>query len=150
MSSATTTDKPTSAAARLVLPRVEALRHLRNTIEKGEQIRALKIRNGDELDQARAHKLVWVQDVSDLLMQLFDNSSVADYVNDWVGKVFPEYAEFGNFVDQFYDEVDYRLNKIRTVCKRVETAGEGGTTPPSSPAAPGPSRKSTPSTAWRN
>lgn len=127
-------ERPVSA--KLVAARVDAVRHLKSAIDKGTDIKALRIRTGEELDQARGHKLEWVQDVTDLLNQLFDNSSVADYVNDWVGKVFPEYAEFGNFVDQFYDEMDHRLNKLRTVQRRVETAGEGAPTPAPSPASP--------------
>jgi len=127
------TDRPVTA--KLVAPRADALRYLKVVLDKGTEIKALRIRNGDELDEARGHKLEWVQDVTDVLNQLFDSGSVADYVNDWVGKVFPEYAEFGNFVDQFYDEMDYRLNKLRMVHKRVESAGEGApSTPASSPA----------------
>jgi hypothetical protein len=127
-----TTERPVTA--KLVAPRADALRYLKVALDKGTEIKALRIRNGDDLDEARAHKLEWVQDVTDVLNQLFDNVTVADYVNDWVGKVFPEYAEFGNFVDQFYEEMDYRLNKLRMVHKRVESAGEGASTPASSPA----------------
>src|SRR5438874_1269793 len=126
------TERPVTA--KLVAPHADALRYLKVALDKGTEIKALRIRNGDELDDARGHKLEWVQNVTDTLNQLFDNVSVADYVNDWVGKVFPEYAEFGNFVDQFYEEMDYRLNKLRMVHKRVESAGEGASTPASSPA----------------
>jgi len=127
------TDRPVTA--KLIAPRADALKHLKTALDKGLEIKALRIRNGDELDEARAHKLEWVQDCTDLLNQLFDNNTVADYVNDWVGKVFPEYAEFGNFVDQFYEEMDYRINKLVVVHKRIESAGEGGSPVPSpSPA----------------
>jgi hypothetical protein len=34
---------------------------------------------------------------------LFDSSAVADESNDWVGKIYPEYAEFGNRREQFYN-----------------------------------------------
>ena len=131
---ATTTPADRPVTAKLVAPRPDAIRYLRVAVDKGAEIRALRIRNGDELYQARGHKLEWVQDVTDVLNQLFDNNSVADYINDWVGKVFPEYAEFGNFVDQFYEEMDHRINKLRLVLKRVESAGEGASTPASSPA----------------
>src|SRR3954447_1613092 len=105
MSTATAANNTSDrATAKLVSPRPDALKHLRRVLDRGLEIKALRIRNGDELDVARGHKLEWVQDVTDLLNQMFDNPSVADYVNDWVGKVFPEYAEFGNFVEQFYEE----------------------------------------------
>jgi hypothetical protein len=144
MSSTATTERP--VAAKLVASRADAVKHLQSAIERGIAIRTLRIRNGDELDKARGHKLEWVAQVTELLGSLFDNTSVADYVNDWVGKVFPEYAEFGNFVDQFSDEMDYRLSKLRAVLKRVETAGEGAATPQATPA-PSPAPQETTSTA---
>jgi hypothetical protein len=119
---ATAADRPVSA--KLIAPRSEAVTHLRSAIDKGTEILNFRIRNGDDLDKARGHKLEWVGDVTVLLTNLFDNPSVADYVNDWVGKVFPEYAEFGNFVEQFFEEMDFRLTKLRTILKRVELAGE--------------------------
>jgi hypothetical protein len=113
-----------ATAAKLVAPRADALRHLKAAFDKGTEIRARRIRNGDDLDESRGLKLQWVSDVSDLLNQQFDNVSVADYFNDYIGKVFPEYAEFGNFVEQFYEEMDYRLNKLRAIWQRVEEAGD--------------------------
>ena len=115
------TDRP--AAAKLIAPRADALRHLKTAFDKGTEIKARRIRNGDDLDEGRAAKLQWVADVTDTLNQMFDNVSVADYFNDWVGKVFPEYAEFGNFVEQYYEEMEHRLNKLRAIWKRVEDAG---------------------------
>ena len=120
MSNTATAERPTTA--KLTATRADAMKHLNAALNKGGEIKALRIRNGDDLDVGRGYKLEWVQDCTDLLNRLFDNGSVADYVNDWVGKVFPEYAEFGNFVEQFYEEMDYRLNKLRLVLKRVEEA----------------------------
>ena len=137
---ATSADRPVSA--KLVAPRSEAISLLRSAVDKGTEVLNLRIRNGDDLDKARGHKLEWVGDVTMLLNNLFDNPSVADYVNDWVGKVFPEYAEFGNFVEQFFEEMDYRLTKLRTVLKRVELAGE--TTPSASSSAADSSNTATP------
>ncbi len=126
----TAADRPVSA--KLIAPRAEAVAHLRSAIDKGTEILNIRIRNGDDLDKARGHKLEWVGDCTVLLNNLFDNVTVSDYVNDWVGKVFPEYAEFGNFVEQFFEEMDFRLTKLRTVLKRVESAGETAATVPSS------------------
>lgn len=122
--SATATQPERPAAAKLIAPRGDALKHLNAAFDKGTEIKARRIRNGDDLDAGRAAKLQWVADVTDLLNQLFDNVSVSDYFNDWMGKVFPEYAEFGNFVEQYYEEMDHRLNKLRAIWKRVEDAGE--------------------------
>ncbi len=106
--------------ARLIHPREEVAGALRVAIEKGDDIRARRIRYQEDLDEARLAKLRWTQGSIDLLGVLFDNSSVADYCNDWVGKIFPEYAEFGNFVEQFYEEMEYRLAKLRSVLSGVE------------------------------
>ncbi|MEA2735161.1 MAG: hypothetical protein QOE14_1612, partial [Humisphaera sp.] len=116
------TEKPVTA--KLIAPRPDAVKHLKSACDRGGEIKALRIRNGDDLDDARGQKLQWVADVTDLLNQCFDNVSVADYFNDFVGKVFPEYAEFGNFVEQYYEEMDHRLNKLRAVLKRIEDAAE--------------------------
>ena len=131
--STATMERPT--AAKLIAPRADAIRHLNAALNRGGEIKALRIRSGEDLDAARASKLEWVQECTELLNSMFDNESVADYVNDWVGKVFPEYAEFGNFVEQFYEEMDYRLNKLRMVLTRVEEAPDNAGATPSSSAS---------------
>ncbi|HYO10933.1 MAG TPA: hypothetical protein VER17_18355 [Tepidisphaeraceae bacterium] len=154
MSSATaaaaaTTEKP--ATAKLIVPRGDALKHLRAAHDRGGEIKAARIRNGDDLDKARGLKLEWIQGCTELLEKLFDNTSVADYCNDWVGKIFPEYAEFGNFVDQFYEEMDYRLGKLRTVLKRVEQASEStASSPAAATAAAEPAEDAKPAASGGN
>ena len=111
-------------ATRLNHPRAEVAAALRVAIEKGGEIRDLRIRYQEDLDEARIAKLKWSAAALDLLNALFDNSSVADYCNDWVGKIFPEYAELGNFIEQFYEEMEYRLAKLRVVLERVEQVVE--------------------------
>jgi hypothetical protein len=107
-------------AARLRHPRADVASALRVALEKGAAIQSRRIRYQEDLDEARSLKLKWTQALTDLLNALFDGSAVADYCNDWVGRIFPEYAELGNFVEQFYEEMDYRLAKLRLVLKRVE------------------------------
>lgn len=111
-------------STRLNHPRAEVAAALRVAIEKGGEIRDRRIRYQEDLDEARIAKLKWTAAALDLLNALFDNSSVADYCNDWVGKIFPEYAELGNFVEQFYEEMEYRLAKLRHVLERVERMGD--------------------------
>ncbi len=118
MASTATPDK--TASPKLIAPREDAARHLRNAIEKGGQLKNLRLRNGEDLDDARGHKLIWVQDATDLLNQMFDSPGAADFFNDWVGKVYPEYADLGNFIEQFSAEIDHRIDRLRTVLKRVE------------------------------
>src|SRR5688572_6111887 len=122
-------------ATRLNHPRAEVAAALRVAIEKGGEIRDRRIRYQEDLDEARIAKLKWTAAALDLLNALFDNSSVADYCNDWVGKIFPEYAELGNFVEQFYEEMEYRLAKLRHVLERVERMGDPAPLAPIAAAA---------------
>src|SRR5687768_12872847 len=122
-------------STRLNHPRAEVAAALRVAIEKGGEIRDRRIRYQEDLDEARIAKLKWTAAALDLLNALFDNSSVADYCNDWVGKIFPEYAELGNFVEQFYEEMEYRLAKLRHVLERVERMGDPAPLAPIAAAA---------------
>jgi hypothetical protein len=125
-------------ATRLNHPRAEVAAALRVAIEKGGEIRDRRIRYQEDLDEARIAKLKWTAAALDLLNALFDNSSVADYCNDWVGKIFPEYAELGNFIEQFYEEMEYRLAKLRVVLERVEQVVEPVPAPAIAPEAAAP------------
>ena len=106
--------------ARLVRTREEAISFLQTQLDKGAEIRALRIRTGAELDQARALKLDWTNRTIEILNDLFDTPAVAEECNDWVGRIYPEYAEFGNFVEQFFAEMDHRLKRLKSVVKRIE------------------------------
>ena len=120
-------------AARLIHPRAEVTKALAIALEKGLEVRAFRIRYQEDLDEARLAKLKWTQATIDLLTALFDNTAVADYCNDWVGKIFPEYAELGNFVEQFYEEMEHRLGKLRTVLHRVEQGVDPATAAAAAP-----------------
>ena len=125
-------------STRLNHPRAEVAAALRVAIEKGGEIRDRRIRYQEDLDEARVAKLKWTAAALDLLNALFDNSSVADYCNDWVGKIFPEYAELGNFIEQFYEEMEYRLAKLRHVLDRVERMADPAPLAPIAAAQPAP------------
>jgi hypothetical protein len=120
--------------AKLVFPREESIAHIQTQLRKGMEIKALRIRNGGELDAARTQKLEWSNATTDLLNQMFDGPAVAEQVNDWVGRIYPEYAEFGNFVEQFYAEMDHRLRRLKAVLKQIQKIPLE--TRASSPAAP--------------
>jgi hypothetical protein len=124
---------------KLIMAREDAARALTQQIEIGLQIKAMRIRNGAELDQARAAKLDWTTRTAEWLVQMFDSPAVAEECNDWVGRIYPEYAEFGNFVEQFYAEMDHRLARLKGVLKRVAQAPVPNikpSIPAAAPAAP--------------
>lgn len=109
-----------AAPAKLVRSRDEALMHLHNQVKKGADIKATRIRTGQDLDQARAAKLEWTTRCIEILNDLFDSPSVAEQCNDWVGRIYPEYAEFENFVEQFYAEMDHRIGRMKEVARKIE------------------------------
>jgi hypothetical protein len=148
VSSATTTQQERTLA-RIVGSRPEVAAKIREQLELGTQVRDLRIRYAEDLDDARTRKQAWVKKVTELLSSVFDNSSVADYCNDWVGKIFPEYAEFGNFVEQFYEEMAHRLGRLRAVSRRVEQGMEPQPAPqPAAASAPAqPADVATPAAA---
>jgi hypothetical protein len=129
-------EPPKAPAARLLRAREEAIAFIQTQVKRGAEIKAMRIRNGVELDAARAQKLEWTNVTTELLKELFDTTAVADECNDWVGKIYPEYAEFGNFVEQFYAEMDHRLKKLKAVIKQIQKVpSEARASLPAAPAA---------------
>src|SRR5262249_44684685 len=78
---------------RLRRNRREAAGLIRNQLKIGQAIRNQRMGSHWDLDQARTEKQEWVQRTSDLLTQLFSDTSVAEQCNEWYGTVLPEYAE---------------------------------------------------------
>src|SRR3954467_15637986 len=109
---------------RLMVPKAVASQHIRAHIQRGIAIRRQRIRYIEDLEDVRALKGEWVQSYTETLKQLFSTSEIADECNDWVGKVYPEFAEVSLFVEQFYEEMDYRIQKLKNVLKRLEDMGE--------------------------
>jgi hypothetical protein len=107
---------------RLTVSKATALRHLKGRIEHGVAIRRRRVRYVEDLEQVRSAKTTWVQAYTELLRQMFHGSAggaIADACNDWVGRVYPEFAESEVFVEQFYDEMDYRISRLREVARQI-------------------------------
>src|SRR5688572_6295701 len=126
----------TATAARLIVPRADAIALLGAHLQKGLALRNLRIKHPEDLDRARSMKLDWTAVATDLLNRLFDNPSVADFCNDWVGKIFPEYAEFGNFVEQFYEEMQQRTTRLQSVFDQLNAIAERSPIPSAEAPAP--------------
>jgi hypothetical protein len=141
------TTPSTATAAQLLLPRTEAMALLSAHLEKGMALRNARIRNPEDLDKARSIKLQWTQAATDLLNRLFDSSAVADFFNDFVGKIFPEYAEFGNFVEQFYEEMHHRTARLRSIVEGLNLAADAAPAPAAAPMRSAPAAPPTQHTA---
>ena len=112
---------------RLTVSKATAVRHLKKRIQQGVAIRRRRVRYVEDLEEARAEKASWVQAYTDMLKQMFygdAGQALADACNNWVGRVYPEYAETELFVEQFYDDMDYRLTKLRDIARQVSEMTE--------------------------
>src|SRR5436190_20266669 len=109
---------------RLTVPKAVAAQHIRAHIQRGIAIRRQRIRYIEDLEDVRALKGEWVNSYTETLKQLFSHTDIADECNDWIGKVYPEYSDVSLFVEAFYEEMDYRTQKLRTVLKPLEDMGE--------------------------
>jgi hypothetical protein len=113
------TEAPPPAPTRLVIPLEDAAREIQNQIKIAAAIRGQRIRNRWELDHARSEKQEWVGRTTELLIHLFGNSEVADECNDWVATILPEYAELDLFIELFVNEMKHRIERLRSVLKRL-------------------------------
>src|SRR4051794_28384229 len=141
-----------SAAAKLVIPRDRAIGQIRSQLEKGLEIKRMKIRYVNDLERAREAKGEWTTTVMTLLKGMFSSGAVADECQNWVGKVLPEYADLNLFIEHFYDEMDQRLRKLHHVLRRVQDLPDDKpiTAPPAPArpaAAPAPARAAAPAAA---
>jgi hypothetical protein len=107
----------------------EPLRALVRHVEAGLELKNLRIRSQTELDAARKQKLAWVTQANDLLLAAFGSQEIVDSCNDWVGKVYPEYVDFENFVAQFHAEMDHRVRRLYAVLRRREPAPKPAVAP---------------------
>lgn len=113
---------PLDQGLRLTVPKTTALRHLKQRIEHGVALRRQRIRYAEDLEEVRAKKADWVSAYSDLLRQLVHGDAgdaLVDSCNDWMGRVYPEYAEIELFVEQFHDEMDHRISRLRAVARQI-------------------------------
>src|SRR3954470_6209840 len=109
---------------RLVVPRDLAIREVENQIKIGRAIKDQRIKNGWELDHARAEKQEWVVRTTELLKRLFTDGTVADDCHNWTAAILPEYAAFGEFIALFQDEMKHRLGNLKGVIQKIEEIPE--------------------------
>lgn len=106
-------------APRLAVRRDEAMKSLKALLDRGVALRHQRIRSAAELEKAREAKGEWTQLVNTILNQMFDTDSVSAEFNSWSGKILPEFAGLTQFVERFYEEMDFRVRTVHAVMKRV-------------------------------
>lgn len=114
------------ATVRLLVPRDEAARHLAGRITRGMHLRRQRLYDLRDLEEARAAKQAWVRSCVELVPQLFDpaDAVVAACCNDWVGRIFPEYAPVELFVEHYHEELDHRLRRLEDLIERLDQMPE--------------------------
>ncbi len=121
----TVTQTETSPMAiALRVPWRDAARDIHAHLKIGRAIKNQRIRDQWELDHARAEKAEWIRRTTDLLKQAFTNEAVAEQCTQYAGTVLPEFAEFELFIDQFEDEMRYRLGLLQAVLTQLDTLPE--------------------------
>lgn len=136
------TERPppnTAQPLRLMLGPAAAVKQIVPMVNRGIAIRRHRLRDLVDLDKARAEKKSWVGACGELLLKLFDGPAVADACNDWVGRILPEYAPLGLFVEQFYEEMDHRLRRLQAVIDHLEEMA--GDDDADKPAVPSPAAR---------
>jgi hypothetical protein len=142
---------------RLSVSKATAIRHLQKRIQQGVALRRRRVRYSEDLEQARAEKATWVRAYTEMLQQMFHGeagNALADKCNNGVGRVYPEYADTELFIEQFYDDMDYRLTCLRNITRMVSEMAEPVLTPGGSTkvalverAEPAPAPSATPAAA---
>jgi hypothetical protein len=105
---------------RLAVAPAAAAKQITPWLAKGLAVRKRRLRDLSDLDKARAEKKAWVAAYTDTLTKLFLGPAVGEACNDWAGRIWPEYAPVGLFVEQFYEEMDHRLRRLQAVVDHLE------------------------------
>jgi predicted nucleotide-binding protein len=112
-------EPPAYPRPRLLVPQTEAERQLRERIEEGKQILAVRISRQDDLDQAEAHFDRWNGYNKELLLTIFDNPGPGkEYGREFAWTVGG--ADFSFYVRRFHDRVRERINRLESLVERLK------------------------------
>ena len=114
-----------NVGGKLVVPPGDAGPWVLTQIDRGAAIRKSRIRSTEDLEKARARKTEWVTQTHDMLIGMFDTDAVAAAFNEWDVRVLPDYAEIHEFAELFYEEMDQRLAKLKSIHRRIPPAMPG-------------------------
>lgn len=117
----------------LTEPRASVTQKIQVQIEKGQQIRNKEIRTKDELEEARSERSKWSKYNTELLLRLFDNSTMADEYDKFYGGVFSMNPTLPQMVDDFREDMDDSINRLEAIRDRLDLIPESSANP--SPAA---------------
>ena len=116
-------DNSSGNLAKLTISRVEAAEKIGKQIERGSIIRDLKIRNSDELDQARSERNKWSNYNYELLKRIFDRSDFAEEYAHWIS-VFVAPQSLADQIQDFQESVTEKIGRLESIQERLELVPE--------------------------
>ena len=103
---------------KLLVGREEAFQQIRGQIEKGEKLREQSISSEDQLGEVGAESSKWSRYNTDLLVKLFDASTLADEYKDFfflgLDRDEMDYLHSENYIANYTDYLGYKINEYRT------------------------------------
>jgi len=108
----------------LVVTREEAEQKIKAQIEKGRVISEMSINCDDDLEKAKADITKWSKYNVELLTRLFDNSSIANEYNRFVGAIVPRNATLDWLVHDFRKNMKIKLTRLEAILERLELIPE--------------------------
>ena len=130
-------EAPPPSPPELLMPRSEAEASLQARIEKGEELRGRPIQTKDEFDRIEKESDRWSDYNTEMLRRMFSTSELADeYAVEMSSGWYPD-KPLSEFIGDFRDGVDVRLNRLTSILERLELIPLAKTiTPTARPAGP--------------
>ena len=117
-------DTPKLGAVRLKHAKDFCLRQTQALFLEGRQINALYICTHEELRTAEQRKLHWTAAAHDLFEQLFQETSVTDFFDEITINVLRDSEPIETLSEQFHNEMNQRLERVRVVRHAIEEAAD--------------------------
>lgn len=108
----------------LVVTRAIAHQKIQEQIDKGVQLRDRPINNEQGLDEVRSERSKWSKYNSELLLRLFDNSTMADEYNRFFGGVISMSPTFPQLLRDFREDMNDSINRLEGIRDRLDLIPE--------------------------
>ena len=121
----------------LTEPRASAAQKIQAQIEKGQQLRNKELRTKDALKEVRLECSKWSRYNKELLLRLFDNSTMADEYDRFYGGGISMDPTLPQMIDDFREDMDDSINRLEAIRDRLDLIPESSASPlpATSPAA---------------
>ena len=116
---------PNDSPPNLLVTRKEAEEKIGIQIKKGSDFLKIPINDEDDLERVRAERSKWSKYNTELLTRLFDNNSIADEYNYWIGfSTIPMNPNLQYKIDDFHTSVKDNLTRLEAILERLELIPE--------------------------